>query len=230
LSPDSTRTGTGTVERGVRRALALWRGVAIRHFSSVLRALYVHRRLVVMCRPADLQVPTVGAGLPVSIGLLQEREVDEYAAFYPWTAPAEASKRLREGQLCFVARYEGRLVAADWASTESTYSRDLYRTFPLQPGDVYTYEIYILPELRRQRVATAIKVEILRHFRAAGCRRFLNLISPDNHASLHTNEKLGYRQVGLVGYSGLGPFRRHFARWDGRCGEAEDLTGERKLG
>jgi len=168
--------------------------------------------------------------LPVRIELLQEDQVDEYSSFYPWTTPDDARQRLRQGHLCFVARHEGRLVAADWASTESTYSRDLHRTFALQPGDVYTYEIYTLPEFRRQRIATVIKVEILRHFRAAGCCRFLNLISPDNRASLHTNEKLGYRRVGLMGYSGLGPFRRHFTQWDGRCGEGDALTGGQELG
>jgi GNAT superfamily N-acetyltransferase len=183
-----------------------------------------------MCRPSDLPIPTVTADLPVSIGLLQEQEVDEYSSFYPWTSPSEALKRLGEGQLCFVARYDGRLVAADWASTVSTYSRYLHRTFPLQPGDVYTYEIYTLPDFRRQRIATAIKVEILRHFRGLGCSRFLNLISPDNHASLHNNEKLGYRQVGLMEYWGLGPFRRHLTRWDGRCGERDGATGEPKMG
>ena len=100
--------------------------------------------------------------------------------------------------------------------------------FPLQEGDVYTYEIFTLPEFRRQRIATAIKVEILRHYRAAGCLRFLNLISPDNHASLQTNEKLGYRQVGRMGYRGLGPFRRHYTRWDGRCAEQDGAAGEPK--
>ncbi len=220
----------GGVQRIVRRGVELWRRAGIRRFSSLLRALSLSREAVVMCRPAELPVPTVSASLPVSVGVLQEHDVDEYSSFYPWTGPAEALKRLREGRLCFVARCEGRLVAADWASTVSAYSRDLHRTFPLQPGDVYTYEIYTLPEFRRQRIATAIKVEILRHFRAAGCRRFLNLISPDNHASLHTNEKLGYRQVGMMGYRGLGPFRRHFTRWDGRCGEGGHATGEKKMG
>ena len=131
----------GTVERFVRRRLQLWRRAAIRRFSFVLRALSVHRRSVVTCRPADLPISTATAALPVSIELLQKQEVDEYASFYPWTDTAEALRRLREGQLCFVARYEGRLVAADWASRVSTYSRDLLYTFPLQAGDVYTHEI-----------------------------------------------------------------------------------------
>jgi GNAT superfamily N-acetyltransferase len=230
VSSGGLRTKASGVGRRVRRASELLRRAVVRHFSAVLRGLYVHRQSVIMCRPADLPVPTVNAGLPVRIELLREDQVDEYSSFYPWTAPDDARQRLRQGQLCFVARHEGKLVAADWASTESTYSRDLHCIFSLQPGDVYTYEIYTLPEFRRQRIATVIKVEILRHFRAAGCRRFLNLISPDNGASLHTNEKLGYRRVGLIGYWGLGPFRRHVTQWDGRCGEADDLTDGPKPG
>jgi len=230
VSSGGLRTRASGVDWCVRRASELLRRAVVRQFSAVLRGLCVRRQSVIMCRPADLPVPIVSAGLPVRIELLQEDQVDEYSSFYPWTAPADARQRLRQGQLCFVARHQGRLVAADWASTESTYSRDLHCIFPLQPGDVYTYEIYTLPEFRRQRIATVIKVEILRNFGAAGCRRFLNLISPDNHASLHTNEKLGYRRVGLMGYWGLGPFRRHITEWDGRCGEADDLTDGRAPG
>jgi len=182
-----------------------------------------HRQAVVMCRPADLPIPHATARLPVTVGLLQDDEVDEYNAFYPWTGRSEALRRLRSGgHECFTARYEGRLVSADWASTVSTYARSLHCVFPLLEGDVYTYEMYTLPEFRRRGIATAIKVSILRHYCQAGCNRFLNLISPNNLASIKNNERLGYRQVGLVEYWGWAPLRRHYWHWDGGCGEQQE--------
>jgi RimJ/RimL family protein N-acetyltransferase len=91
--------------------------------------------------------------------------------------------------------------------------------FNLEEGDVYTYEMYTLPEFRRRGIATAIKVGILEYYCKAGYKRFLNLISPRNLASIRNNEKQGYRQVGMLEYWRWGPWRRHVWTWDGRCGE-----------
>ena len=172
----------------------------------------VYRRVVLVERALDEPVPEVAARLPLVIDLLKESEVDEYVGLFPRGNPSETRRRLRAGQLCFVARYKGRLVCANWATTKAAQLPYLDCAIQLAPGEVYTYELFTSPDFRGQNIAPVVKAQQLRHFRRAGYSRSVAAIVPENKASLRADEKVGYRPYGVMGCVKLGPWRRDFCR------------------
>jgi RimJ/RimL family protein N-acetyltransferase len=196
----------------LKRAADVLREGGIRGLWFSMLGKTVYRRVVLVERALDEPVPEVSALLPVVIDLLKESEVDAYVGFSLRGNSSETRRRLEAGQLCFVARHEGRLVCANWATTKAARISYLDCTIQLAPGEVYTYELFTSPDFRGQNIAPAVKAQQLRHFRRAGYSRSVAAIVPENRASLRADEKVGYRPYGVMGYVKLGPWRRDFFR------------------
>lgn len=196
----------------MKRAADVLREGGIRGLWFRILGKTVYRRVILVERALDEPIPEVTALLPVVIDFLKETEVDEYVGFSPRGNPSETRRRLEAGQLCFVARYKGRLVCANWATTLAARIPYLDCTIQLAPGEVYTYELFTSPDFRGQNIAPAVKAQQLRHFRRAGYSRSVAAIVPENKASLRVDEKVGYRPYGVMGCVRLGPWRRDFCR------------------
>lgn len=172
----------------------------------------VYRRMVLRDRLLDEPIPEVTARLPVVVSLLGETELDEYLAARPEADPSEIRRRFAAGQLCIVARHEGRIVNTCWATTGRAWIGYLAREVRLAPDEVYIYESYTLPSSRGQNIAPVRLMHALRYFREAGYRRVLAAIMPENQPAFRLNDKLGYRTIGVMGYLKLGSWRYEFCR------------------
>ena len=170
-----------------------------------------YRRLLLLERSLKEPIPEIRSRLPVTIGLLEATETDEYLRFRPGTTRTEIRRRFEARQRCFVARYRGHLVGTSWAADTRAWSHYLSREIDLLPDEIYIYDSYSRPDCRGRLVASAIGVEILRYFRAAGYRRIIRAISPENQASLRVAAGAGYRPFGKIGYIAIGPWRKHFS-------------------
>jgi ribosomal protein S18 acetylase RimI-like enzyme len=190
----------------------VWREEGPRGLGIRLLGESVYRRAWLLERPLDEPVPAIEPRLPVVIGALGDDECDAYRAFRPETPEAELHRRFRAGDGCFVARHQGRIVCANWWATGSAWNHFLGRTLELEDGEAYVYDSWTLPALRGNALAPALAVALLAHLRAAGYRRVLTVVSPENAANLRARAKSGYRPCGTVGWVGLGPWRRHFRR------------------
>lgn len=173
----------------------------------------LYRRVVIVERSLDEPLPPVEARLPVTLGLLQESEVDEYVAFRPEAEPAEIRRRLQAGQLCFVARHEGRLVQIAWAAIGRARIDYLAREVALAPDQAYCYESFTAPDVRGQNIAAARSVFMQQVLRQADYRRLVAVIMPENKRAFRPAEKAGYRRVGMLRTFWLGPWRWHFGRF-----------------
>jgi len=186
------------------------RGVWFRALSKL-----GYRRLILVARPLEEPIPDVEPRIPLAIDLLQRSEVAEYLEFRPDTAAAEVEARLEGGQLCFVARHEGRIVSARWAAVGRAWIDYLSCQMPMAADEVCPYDQFTRVRYRGQDAAPATTVAMLRHLREAGYRRTVGTILPGNEASVRASAKTGYRPIGRIGYVAVGSWRRYFCAIDG---------------
>jgi len=172
----------------------------------------VYRRLLLLERSFDEPIPEIRSRLPIIIQGLGATDTEEYLRFRPGTTRAELRRRFEAKHRCFVARYQGCLVGCSWVAATHAWSYYLSHELVLGADELYVYDTFTHPHCRDRGVASAIGVEILRHFRGSGHRRIIRAISPENHASLQAASKSGYRPYGTIGYVGIGPWRKHFLR------------------
>ncbi len=196
----------------VRRAAEVLRDEGPRSLWFKILGETVYRRALLMERPLDAPAAEVTPRLPVAMGLLGASDVAEYAAFRPGADPRDVRRRLEAGDACFVARRDGRLVAACWAATRPARIDYLDRAIRLMPDEVYVYEIFTSPALRGNNIAPALELYAARHFRQAGYRRLVEIVVPENEPARRFAGKIGARPIGMMGYVKLGRRRWDFCR------------------
>src|SRR5262245_17526026 len=175
-------------------------------------ALVGYRRVLLVEQSLDAPIPPVAARLPVNICLMREPEVDEYLDFRPDVDAADVRRRLEAGDLCFVARHQGRIVHAAWAVSGRVRIDFLARDFGLAPDEVYIDESHTLPSFRGLDIAAARSSHTRRYYQEAGYRRSLAIVFPENGPACRAVAKQGYRPLGTMGYWKLGPWRFEFFR------------------
>jgi len=202
----------GKFRGALERASEVLRQEGVRSLWFKLLGETVYRRLLLLERPLQEPIPTVTARVPVEISLLQKSEIAEYREFRAETHVSEVQARLDAGHWCFVARHQGRIVSARWATTDGVWIDYLSCELRLAVGEVYPYDLFTRPDFRGQSVSPVTSAEMLRYFRTAGYRRMVTTVLPENQPSLRAVAKTGYRPYGLIGYVKIGPWKRHFYR------------------
>jgi SAM-dependent methyltransferase/RimJ/RimL family protein N-acetyltransferase len=168
----------------------------------------VYRRLVVLERSLDADVPQLGAQIPVTIDVLRPSEAAEYVRFHPTLTLAEVQRRLAAGHWCFVVRHAGAMVHAGWAVAGRAWIDYLDCELPLRAGEVYQYGSYTTPAYRGRDLAGARVAMMARWLHARGYRRVLAGVLPENWTAFRPLEKVGYRPVGWIGVVRFGWWRR----------------------
>lgn len=212
VSPAHRQDGTWTLLRILQRASEVLRKEGFKSLWFKILGETVYRRMVLMDRLLNEPIPDIMARLPVVISLLKDTELDEYLSLRPDADPSDIRRRLSAGQRCFVARHEGRIINASWATTRRAWIDYLGREIQLAPDEIYAYESFTAPNFRGQNIAPARLTQMLRYFRDAGYRRLLAAIMPENKHAFRPNAKLGYRSIGMMGYLKVGPWRYEFCR------------------
>ena len=169
-----------------------------------------YRRLAIRECMLDRPFPEPEARVPLAFEVLDETEIDEYIAFRKGADPEIVRRRIAAGNSCFVARTEGRIISARWAATGTAQCDYLFREVPLGSDEVYLYDAFTLPEWRGKGIFPALTSEMHRHYRAAGKKRSICFTGPENFPAMAADT--GYRGIGIIGYVGMGPLRRHFFR------------------
>ncbi|MBI3798738.1 MAG: hypothetical protein HY268_17450 [Deltaproteobacteria bacterium] len=194
------------------RASEVLRQEGIRSLWFKLLGDTVYRRLLLVERPLREPILEVKARVPIEISLLQKSEIAEYREFRAGTDVAEVQSQLDAEDRCVVARHQGRLVAANWATTNHVWLDYLSCEFRLAIDEVYSYDAFAASAFRGQNLLPTLDAEQLHHFCAAGYRRMVSTSLPENRASLRVGAKSGYRPYGLIGYVKIGPWKWHFCR------------------
>jgi hypothetical protein len=183
-------------------------------FLGLARAR-IYRRLILREVPLSQTDPDVSADVPVCVSLLAAGEIDAYMAFRPDQTVAEVRRRLDEGQQCFAVWHDRRIIHAAWAATGRARIEYLSTEIALAPDEFYAHDAFTLPAFRGMNASPARSREMMRYFRDRGYRCLLAANLPENRSGLRLAEKVGrYRQIGVIGYVGLGLWRHVFCRLD----------------
>ncbi len=183
-------------------------------FRGLSRAR-LYRRLLLRERPLSQPFPEVSARVPVCVRLLAAGEIDAYMAFRPDQSFAEVLRRFDEGQQCFVAWHDRRIIHAGWAVTGRARIEYLSTEIALAPDEVYWYDVFTSPAFRGLGVSPARMLEMIRYFRDRGYRCQFAANLPENRSGVRQGEKVGgRRRIGVIGYVGLGPWRHVFCRME----------------
>lgn len=196
--------------RAGRRAVAIVRYTGLPGLWFAVLGELCYRRLAIREIMLDQKFPEPSAAIPVSFGLIDASQVDEYTAFRVGADPGSIGRRFERGDKCFVARDNGRIVSARWSATGSAQCDYLSRVVPLADDEVYIYDAFTLPEYRGRKIFPALTSEMHRYYKKEGKRRSLCFTAPENLPAMLADT--GYRRIGMIGYVGLGPLRRPFTR------------------
>ncbi len=202
-------TGEWTFRSSWGRAREVYRDEGVSSLWFKLLGELCYRRVWVFERPL-----TVGATsrveLPddVSLDELTPDEIDGYLELRPGTDAPMLLQRLDAGERCVVARQGGRLLHAAWVSPGRAWIEYLDRTIELADDEAYVYEVFSAPEARRRALSVAVADAIADRMRAAGCRRLLAVVMPENHAGARAVMAWRYRRCGTLRSVRLGRWRR----------------------
>jgi GNAT superfamily N-acetyltransferase len=197
-----------TLPEALARAAEVVRTEGARALVARAAGETLYRRLVLVER--DLAEP-LDADVPVELafGYLDGSAVDAYEAFRPGGG-RRAEQRLADGDRCFATWSGGRLVAVRWLATGAP--RIEYLDLPLQlvDGEIYHYDTFTDPSLRRRGISVASQARLFETLRREGFRCSIRALLPENRAALRDAARAGYRERGRIGYVKLGPWRRPF--------------------
>ena len=180
-----------------------------------------YRRVIVVARPIDDTSPELNPRLSIAITQLTEETLQAYIQLRPDQDLNVIKMRLAEGDQCFVVWHEGQIVHTGWVTTKQKYESYLRREFILQPGDIFLYDHFTHPSLRRCGLAQARDVHVLRHYWVEGYRRSIAIIAIENKTAILPFKAVGYRSIGIVKCLRFGPWQWD---WEERWGE-EPLPG-----
>ncbi|KAB2888835.1 MAG: GNAT family N-acetyltransferase [Desulfobulbaceae bacterium] len=170
----------------------------------------VYRRLVLFsCRQERLP-----PGLPGSAGLtlatIADSERDAYERFRG--GGIDCRRLLQSGKRCWVLRSGSEIVSSCWTATDFAEIPYLGLRIRLAPGQVYLFDTYTAPACRGRSHASRLVAELARTCLQQGERAVISAVLPENRGGMTLFGRLGFRQAGVVGYFGIGPWRREFCR------------------
>jgi GNAT superfamily N-acetyltransferase len=205
-SNDLNAARTPRPEPAMARAWAALRDEGPRIFGLKLASELGYRKVLVLGRSLSEAIPAIESRLPLRVELLPAAAVDDYLAFRPNARRDRILSRWDAGDLCFVARYEGRIVACGWGAT-AAWTDYLQCAIELAPGDAYLFDGYTLPDWRGRGVFQTLGAEQLRALQRAGHRRAIRATAVQNTVALHTHSRGGFRPIGSLVRYRLGPWQ-----------------------
>jgi len=128
-------------------------------------------------------IPVYRAQIDVDFRVLTKGDVNAYVQFRPKHGREDFERRLARGDRCFASWHEGRIVDAGWAATGAVFVPYLGRFMLLEPGDIYSYGAYTLPDYRVYGLYMARNSYTARRNQKEGFRRTIALVAPENYSA-----------------------------------------------
>jgi len=126
-------------------------------------------------------------------------EIDEIVAGLPRDEPAGVLRTLfAQGHHCFVAKFDGRVVAYNWIAL-STVQEEEYRCTPA-PDEAICLNAYTAPEHRGKGLHYALLLSMLHFARSEGKTIAYTAVSLLNETSWKTHVRMGWRLAFTICY------------------------------
>jgi len=166
-----------------------------------------YRRALVVARPIDDTISEPNLRLPIVITRLRREDLPAYLQHRPDQHSDVIRMRIAQGNECFAAWHEGRIVHTGWVTTIPKHESYLRRKLILQPGDIFLYDHYTQPSHRSLGLARARDIHVLRHYGEEGYQRSMAIVAIENKAAFRQFKALGYRSIGMFKCLRFGPWQ-----------------------
>jgi hypothetical protein len=169
-----------------------------------------YRRAILFVGELESLKGAATAPFDVRFELLRPEAIPDLLTISQFCDEHEAKRRLDAGQLCLLGYADGRPVHCSWlALAGQSVSIDFLRVEAiLSPGSAYSYELFVVPALRRVGLGKAAFQERIRLLRELGLERMVSVVVPENRAGLGHTLSAGMRKIGLLRCVRLFGFQR----------------------
>jgi GNAT superfamily N-acetyltransferase len=100
--------------------------------------------------------------------------------------------RFNCGDICCVAKFEGKIVSYCWISLNGGYIEEIDRNINLKNNEIYLYDAFTESEFRGKSIFPCILTAILKYGRQKGYHKSLIFALSSNHPSLRAIKKAGF--------------------------------------
>jgi len=130
-------------------------------------------------------------------GFLGKEDMSEIAAIPrgEWSNEEKLLSRLRDGQQCLGAKYQGKIVAFTWCNLASCHD-STYR-FPLKGNEAYLWDAYTLPTFRGKGLAPFARYELYKALKKMSRYRFYSITEFTNGKAIKFKSKLKAKPIML---------------------------------
>jgi GNAT superfamily N-acetyltransferase len=175
------------------------------HFSCYIVALSLDHSIRVPAPSVDVEIDQIKATDDNDLEMLVK--FGEYGA-----SKALFLQRFADGQRCYVAKFEGRIVSGNWVYEREWKPDDFGRRFKLADNEFYYDGAFTLPEYRGKGIISYLKAQSANDIKAHSQNktRALAFILVSNKANLRSVAKVGFKRVGRVGWIEIFGIRVHY--------------------
>jgi GNAT superfamily N-acetyltransferase len=108
-----------------------------------------------------------------------------------------AEKRLKNGDVCFIAEKEADIVHYEWICFNE-HETGLQRKIRVGPNSAYLYDTYTVPKYRGKGINPAVYTNVVNYLSQRGIKEIYFIILSNNYISLRTSQKATPRKIGEV--------------------------------
>jgi len=145
--------------------------------------------------------------------LLDIDEIEELTGIDHWRIPkSETLEKLQDGWHCYVAKYQGRIVANCWTTSgPELYESSLQRSFTLAENEFYGWRAFCVPAFRGRGVLAWLDSRITDHrAMTEGAKSHIGWVRVDNKAMLRSLFMTRRSIVGRLGFIEAFGIRLHY--------------------
>jgi GNAT superfamily N-acetyltransferase len=164
--------------------------------------------------PLDDPILPTETDLEIKQMTIQDNDdIDELIAIDEWPiSKSDTVKMLEKGQLCYIAKHQGHLVACAWVIiTEKFEDYFLRRQLELAPNEAYYWRTMTLPSFRGRGIVpyllAQVDVDLGHRF---GKTFGLGWVRTNNKPMLRAVGKIGRVKVGRMGFFQVLNIRFHY--------------------
>jgi GNAT superfamily N-acetyltransferase len=141
-------------------------------------------------RPLDAKIPEVHSKLPVQFVYASANDLMRFQNIrQPWRHYRKILEdRFRSGQTCLLALHENRLLGYVWVTDRPETDRNLGITVRPAAGESYGFDLYVLPEYRKDLIGIDLIRLWLHHARQTGKVKAIGMVSAKNQPMLMTTQ------------------------------------------